>query len=113
MGLDLELVVPGPPGKRSRRPSFEQIGLYVDGDHAFEQAVEDAITRSSQAVTTPMIIRLKPFGSTVLHPDDMTQLIAEVRVLAGDRAASYVEPIVALAELCARTAGSELHVDGD
>lgn len=113
MGLDLELVRPGPRDKRTRRPTFEQLGLYIDADHAFERAVEEAIRCSRRSTSVPMIIRFDVFGSTVLQSSDMEQFAAEVRVLGGDSSASYVEPIVALAERCAATPRSELHIDGD
>ncbi len=113
MGLDLQLLRPRPRDKRTSPRTFEQLGLYVDDDRAFESAVEDAIAASRQSTSVPMIIRFNVFGSTVLHPPDMEQLIAEVRTLGGATSASFVAPIVALAEQCAATPGSELHVDGD
>lgn len=113
MGLDLQLLRPGARDKRTRRRTFEQLGLYVDHDRAFERAVEGAISASRQSTAVPMIIRFDVFGTTVLHPDDMEQLIAEMRLLAGESSASYVAPIVALAEQCVATPGSELHIDGD
>lgn len=60
-----------------------------------------------------MIARLDPYGSTVLGPDEMEQLAAEVRALASGARPAYVAPILDLAELCASTPGSELHIDGD
>lgn len=49
----------------------------------------------------------------MLHPSDMEQFIVEVLLLAGESSASYVAPVVALAEQCVATPGSELHIDGD
>lgn len=113
MGLDLELVRPGPRDKKTRRLTYEHLAVYVDDDRAFERAVDDAIAASRRSTAVPMVIRFNVFGTTVLHPADMEQLIAEVRVLGGGPSASYVAPIVALAQMCAATPDSELHIDGD
>ncbi|KRB72685.1 hypothetical protein ASE01_21755 [Nocardioides sp. Root190] len=78
---------------------------------------QSAVDRERELACTstrlPMITRFDIYGSTVLRSADMEQLAVEVKDLAGDAHPTYLEPILALAALCARTPSSELHLDGD
>ncbi|KRB78687.1 hypothetical protein ASE01_05435 [Nocardioides sp. Root190] len=113
MGLDLQLLIYGPRDKRTRRRSLQRLGFYVDEDRAFESAVDRERELARTSTRLPMITRLDLYGSTVLRSADMEQFAAEVQGLAGDAHPTYLEPILALATLCASTSSSELHIDGD
>lgn len=113
VGLDLQLLLAGPRDKRTRRATSQRLGLYVDEDCAFESAVDRERGAARASTSLPMITRLDPHGSTVLGPADMEQFAAEVRALASGARPAYLAPIMVLAEMCAATPGSELHIDGD
>lgn len=58
-----------------------------------------------------MLVRVKPYGSLVLLPDDMEQFVDELRELR--LAPSATAEILALAKACAADRNTELHLDGD
>lgn len=110
MGIDVVLVQPGPRravrGRRAKQPTYEVLGHYLDEHERLEEAIRSA--------SSSMLVRMRlKWGETRLHPDDMEQFVSELRALGGDPPASYVEPVVALAQRCAASPGTELHLQPD
>lgn len=79
----------------------------------FLRDCENAQWESSVSTDVPMLVRLEPYGLTVLTGEDMEQFASEVTRLARGRPVEYLEPLLALAQRCAATPGSELRIEGD
>lgn len=106
MSVDVVVVRVTGRTKKNGRGELVYLGKYLHDNNAFEQAC-DGIT------DLPLIARVKPYDSLILEPDQMDQFIHELALLVGDRPSDFLEPLIELARLCARTEGSEMHLDGD
>lgn len=107
MGVDVVVAVYGGNPRRTKRRDrdLQYIGVYNDTHEWFEDACD--------GTELPMLSRINQVGSLVLSREDMPQFMQEMWSLAGGQSPPYLEPILELAELCARTEGSELRLDGD
>ncbi|GAB2613752.1 hypothetical protein [Kribbella endophytica] len=105
MGVDVILVRRG--AKRSKTAwSVEE--LVSDS--------RDVFSNACVASGTPMLGRVKPYGSLVLTSDEMAQFIDEVErvhhlVPATDR--GIFEDVVRVAKRCEADRATELHLEGD
>lgn len=82
MGLDVvlvrtERVVTGTK-KKKKKWQFVQLDVYADTNEDFLRDCGRAQRESSVSTDVPMLVRLEPFGLTVLTREDMEQFASEV-----------------------------------
>jgi hypothetical protein len=107
MGIDIVLMAVSQRGTSGRRRRCTPLAMVLDGDDFFADRCQHS--------ELPMLGRAKPYGQLVLTPAQMDQFIAEVSALrpADTTADDRLARILALADRCRATTGSELHLQGD
>ncbi|TKK85783.1 hypothetical protein FDA94_24425 [Herbidospora galbida] len=109
MGVDVIVMRVTQTGTSPKGRRFEVAESFPD--------VRDVFATLCGQSRLPMLRRVDPYGSLVLTPEEMPQLIAELTetlALAGDDPARRaVEEVRRLAERCATEPGLELHLEGD
>lgn len=108
MGADAILYVVHQDGTSPRRRRLEPVDGATD--------VGDVVARLPETHPGRLTSRIKPYGSLVLYPDEMGDLVVDLERI-WDTLASRDRPtlsaFIALARRCADEPRSELHLDGD
>ncbi|MEV6287663.1 hypothetical protein [Kribbella sp. NPDC051770] len=78
---------------------------------------QDIFSEACVTSCTPMLGRVKPYGSLVLTADEMSQFISEVegvvRGLGSTVDRQVFDDVLRVARTCAADRATELHLEGD
>jgi hypothetical protein len=108
MGVDATLYRVHKDGTSTRRWRLERLGDVTD--------VGDVVARLPETHPGRVTSRIKPYGSLVLHPAEMTELVEDlerVKISLARSDQAVIDAFIALARQCAAEPESELRLDGD
>ncbi|WP_030508290.1 hypothetical protein [Microbispora rosea] len=111
MGVDAVLMRVEQRGTSPKRRKLTPVAVAPDPKDVFVRVVDQVRGHG----THPMLERVDPYGSLILSPAEMPQLLSELARLPTS-AAQDVEAIRRLEDLARRCAAgpvTELHLDGD
>ncbi|WP_454857688.1 hypothetical protein [Promicromonospora soli] len=86
MGVDVALFRIEQEGTSTRRRRFELLDVFLDKGDEFMRACADA--------HSPMLARVKPYGSLVLASGEMEQFVEELMSLVGSSRQGFLEPFL-------------------
>ena len=108
MGVDATLYRVHKNGTSTRRWRLERLGDATD--------LGDVMAMLPETHPGRVTSRIKPYGSLVLYPAEMTELVEDlerIKVSLARRDHAVIDAFITLARQCATEPESELRLDGD